>query len=183
MSNPKFVIAAVAGVTLLVLSMLVIPVAADAGGSAGIQFQIFPGAGNDSNIFVFDLTPGERIVNSVNISNSGEEEVAIRLFAASAATASAGGVVVPEATTRDSGLASWITIKEERVIIGPGDAVEVEFSVAVPANASAGKHAAALVAELPCQDVADVNQDGTVNAVDATLILQFAAGLLDNLSL
>ena len=42
--------------------------------------------------------------------------------------------------------------------------------------------AAALVGELPCQDVADVSQDGSVNAVDATLILQFAAGLLDTLT-
>ena len=41
--------------------------------------------------------------------------------------------------------------------------------------------AAALVGELPCQDVADVNDDGSVDALDATLILQFAAGLLDSL--
>ncbi len=42
---------------------------------------------------------------------------------------------------------------------------------------------AALLAELPCEDVADVSQDGSVNALDATLILQYAAGLLDSLSL
>ncbi len=42
---------------------------------------------------------------------------------------------------------------------------------------------AALLAELPCEDVGDVNQDGSVNALDATLILQYAAGLLDSLSL
>ncbi len=41
----------------------------------------------------------------------------------------------------------------------------------------------ALLAELPCEDVADVNRDGSVNALDATLILQYAAGLLDSLSL
>ncbi|MCH7580895.1 MAG: hypothetical protein IIB22_11680 [Chloroflexi bacterium] len=41
---------------------------------------------------------------------------------------------------------------------------------------------ASLVGELLCQDVADVNQDGSVDALDATLILQFAAGLLESLS-
>ena len=41
---------------------------------------------------------------------------------------------------------------------------------------------AALLAELSCEDVADVNEDGSVNALDATMILQYAAGLLDSLS-
>ena len=40
-----------------------------------------------------------------------------------------------------------------------------------------------LVGELPCQDVADVNDDGSVDALDATLILQFAAGLLNSLAI
>lgn len=43
--------------------------------------------------------------------------------------------------------------------------------------------AADLLAELPCEDVADVSQDGSVNALDATLILQYAARLLGSLSL
>ena len=41
---------------------------------------------------------------------------------------------------------------------------------------------ASFVGELLCQDVADVNQDGSVDALDATLILQFTAGLLESLS-
>ncbi|MCH8912378.1 MAG: hypothetical protein IIA33_02300 [Planctomycetes bacterium] len=41
---------------------------------------------------------------------------------------------------------------------------------------------ASIIGELPCQDVADVNQDGSVDALDATLLLQFIAGLLPDLS-
>ena len=41
---------------------------------------------------------------------------------------------------------------------------------------------ASIIDDLRCQDTADVNQDGSVDALDATLILQFTAGLLESLS-
>lgn len=37
---------------------------------------------------------------------------------------------------------------------------------------------AALLDSLPCQDVADPNEDGIINSVDAALILQFDARLI-----
>jgi len=40
---------------------------------------------------------------------------------------------------------------------------------------------AELTGSLPCQANADVNGSGGVNSVDATLILQFVAGLIDSL--
>ena len=43
--------------------------------------------------------------------------------------------------------------------------------------------AAAMLGELPCDDVADVNLDGSADALDAALILQYGAGLLDSLVL
>lgn len=38
-----------------------------------------------------------------------------------------------------------------------------------------------LVQSLPCHTLGDANADGAINAVDAALILQYAAGLIDNL--
>ena len=40
---------------------------------------------------------------------------------------------------------------------------------------------AGLLDSLPCEENADVNTDGSSNAIDALLILQFVAGLLDSL--
>jgi hypothetical protein len=34
---------------------------------------------------------------------------------------------------------------------------------------------------LPCASAADVNHDGSKNAIDAALILQYSAGLLNHL--
>jgi len=40
---------------------------------------------------------------------------------------------------------------------------------------------AGLVTSLACLELADVNGDGRVDAIDAALILQFVAGLIDSL--
>jgi len=40
---------------------------------------------------------------------------------------------------------------------------------------------AGLISGLPCQSVADAKGDGNVDALDAELVLQFAAGLLSHL--
>jgi hypothetical protein len=40
---------------------------------------------------------------------------------------------------------------------------------------------AGLFLPLPCAGAADVDENGTVNAIDAALILQLVAGLIDHL--
>ena len=44
------------------------------------------------------------------------------------------------------------------------------------------EQSAGVGASLPGQNAADGNGDGSINAIDAALILQFTAGLLDSLS-
>lgn len=41
------------------------------------------------------------------------------------------------------------------------------------------QYSAEMIDEVPCPDLADVNQDGHVDAVDATIVLQTVAGLIE----
>jgi len=41
--------------------------------------------------------------------------------------------------------------------------------------------AAALLTSLPCPDAGDVDQDGAATVIDATLILQYTAGIIASL--
>jgi hypothetical protein len=43
------------------------------------------------------------------------------------------------------------------------------------------QHAAGLLAQLECEDLADADADGEITSIDAALVLQFVAGLLPGL--
>lgn len=90
------------------------------------------------------LKPGATISRKVEVTNNTDGPTKVRLYGGGATIV--GGAFTPD---DDGPAASWITTAPGEVDLKPGEAVTVEATVAVPANASSGERYGVIWAELP----------------------------------
>jgi hypothetical protein len=96
--------------------------------------------------FAFDIEPGTTVRDSVKVQNLTEETMRFRVYPADAFNPSTGGISVesPDKPVEDA--ASWITLATNEVEIPKGHEATIEFTLAVPADATPGDHAAGIAA-------------------------------------
>jgi hypothetical protein len=133
-------------IAAVVITTSIMASLASAQSGSGIAFELSPSDGKNAN-FVFDLEPGSSIEDTLTISNHGEQSVTVNLYPADASTGAAGGVVVSNESEMPELLGSWIRLEREQVEVPAHSAINVDFSIVVPASPPAGKLAAGIVAQ------------------------------------
>lgn len=111
--------------------------------------------------FQLKLRPGQARRLQVEAANFGHEETLARTYASDVYSIVNGGFGAGLFGERPSGTTLWITYPTQEIMLGPRDAVAIDFKVEVPANTPPGQYVTALVIE----NAEPVRGSGTI-AVD-----------------
>lgn len=102
-----------------------------------------------SSYFTYTLAPGAGVEDMLTISNSGAEQVILKLYAADGITSINGSTAFAGAEDIRSNTRSWLNATVSDILVPPGEDVTVAFQVTVPPDAGAGDHVAGWVVEAP----------------------------------
>jgi hypothetical protein len=141
-----------------VLAALAAPTAASAATTDGGVAWTVQTADNTQGTgranFTYDVAPGAVITDAMIVVNTGTEPLPLSVYAADAFTASTGEIDVLVGGQPSQGAGTWVSVIPTPLTLDPGDSAEVPFTIAVPADARPGDHAAGIVTSLTSQDAA-----------------------------
>jgi hypothetical protein len=106
-----------------------------------------PGNPATQGYFVLDAAPGRTVRSAVLVRNGGTIAGTANLYAVDATTGATSGTVFRDNKTPAQAVGAWIHLDERRLTLAPGEQRTVGFTVAIPADATAGQHVGGLVAE------------------------------------
>lgn len=122
---------------------------ARSGRASTIALQPSAGEGERTR-FEMTADPGDRIEDGVEVVNLGTQPVEIRLEAVDARTSADGAYALAAVGEPVTDAASWVTFAEgdpgQPLRLAAGEGRSVDFAIEVPANATPGDHAGAIVA-------------------------------------
>ena len=110
-------------------------------------FGIKP-AQSHSGYFNYSLQPGETVGDAVHVSNTSREPVGVKLYVLDARTARNGGSTFPGAEgSQNTGAGKWVAFPSGQLVLDPGIAGTIPFTVTVPPATPPGEYLAGIVAE------------------------------------
>ena len=116
------------------------------GGGFGIRpAQASEGDATSFSYFTHRLEPGDTLVDTALVINEGESQVRLRVFVANAITAVNGGTSFGTPDGSTGGVADWVTLDVDEVLLEPGATQIVRFTIAVPQDARSGDHVAGIL--------------------------------------
>lgn len=114
-----------------------------AGGSWAVQ----PAGGSGRPAFVMDSTPGSVVKDAVRVSNLSDAPLSFQVYGADAYnTPRDGALAYRQAGEAQTGIGGWITLGTNALVIPPGRAADIPFTVNVPADVTPGSHVGGIVA-------------------------------------
>jgi hypothetical protein len=124
------------------------------GADPSLSFSLEPASSSSqpSGYFIVSGTPGQQVKESAVLRNLAQQTITVSLAAVDGSTGLYGGVTyrLPQDPVKNVG--AWITLDQTQVVLKPGDAVEVPFTVSVPADAPSGVNVGAITAWVPAAD-------------------------------
>ena len=151
-------------IALAGLAGLAVPTGA-AAADPPVTWQVQPVAVDGAPRSAVDvaLDPGGTVSDAVAVTNLGGGPLTLRVLAVDAMTTASGGLTtVPDGAPSYAG--SWVTPATEAVTVGPGERVEVPFTVAPPDDAEPGDYAVAVVAALTRPATVEGGQEVVLDA-------------------
>lgn len=97
--------------------------------------------------FVLSIKPGQKYKDQALVVNEGLTPVDLDLYVANAHTAVNGSASFRHRGSAVEGIASWIRLDQNGVVLEPGETSLVTFTIEVPPNAPPGEHVAGLVVQ------------------------------------
>ncbi|MFI0368957.1 WxL protein peptidoglycan domain-containing protein [Actinomadura sp. 1N219] len=99
------------------------------------------------DFFVYTLSPGRRVRDSVVITNLSDRPLAFRVYATDAFNTSDGSFALLTADRQATGVGTWISIAGAPArTVQPGGSARVPFTLTVPPGATPGDHSGGVIA-------------------------------------
>ncbi|MGW1771433.1 WxL protein peptidoglycan domain-containing protein [Streptomyces sp. NPDC002104] len=94
-----------------------------------------------------DSTPGSVVKDAVRVSNLSDAPLSFQVYGADAYnTPRDGALAYRQAGEAQTGIGDWITLGTNALVIPPGRAADIPFTVNVPADVTPGSHVGGIVA-------------------------------------
>ncbi|KAA9108239.1 DUF916 domain-containing protein [Microbacterium rhizomatis] len=110
--------------------------------------------GADRTNYAYSINPGSSVDDAIVIANHGGIAVDLSVYAADGYTTDSGEFDVLVGGATSASIGAWVHPKIDRLTVGPGESVEVPFTVQVPDNATPGDYAGAILTSLVAPDQA-----------------------------
>jgi len=115
--------------------------------------------GSERPNFAYSLPPGGTLKDALVLTNKGDAPLTLDVYAADGFLTPDGTLDVLEAGEQSTALGAWVRVATPEVVVQPDAAVEVPFTVTVPADAQPGDYAAGVVSSLLVENAAGVSVD------------------------
>ena len=112
------------------------------------------GAGRPN--FSYALEPGARVEDGFVVLNHGEKPLTLAVYVADAVISQGGPLNLANRDVPATDVGSWVDVGSDEVTIGPGEAVEIPFTITIPADATPGDHTGGIVSSLTGADAAAI---------------------------
>jgi hypothetical protein len=138
-----------------------------------------PDASNDRSTFTYELAKGGTLTDKVAVYNYSNSELPLSLFATDGLDTAEGqfGIIPPN--QQPVGVGTWVKPVEGSIIVKPHTVQLVPITVHVPATATPGDHAGAVVASLKTPTTNSKGQLVLVQQQDAVAMFVRVAGPLE----
>lgn len=128
-------IVSVLGVALSTTAVL----AVENAGIGGKPANPRPDNPRSQSIFVYELKPGERMEDAVEVVNNTDKEKTLLIYAVDSQVASDGAFACAQKADESVGVGTWIKLSKGTVTLAPQATEDVQFSISVPKTASSGE--------------------------------------------
>lgn len=116
-----------------------------------LRWAVQPSAASgptDRSQFGYDLAPGQHIDDRVAITNLSRRTLTFTVYATDAATTADGSFTLLPGSRPAADLGTWIGLPRKQHTLRAGQRVVLPFRLTVPENATAGDHAAGILASV-----------------------------------
>jgi hypothetical protein len=146
----------------LALAATLAPVAAHADGADDVTWAVRTASnqyGQDRTGFEYALDPGATVDDGLVVLNRGTEPLTLSVYAADGFTTDTGQLDVLAGGEESRAVGAWVTASGDTVTVAPGETATVPFSLTVPANATPGDYAGAVVTSLKGENDTGISVD------------------------
>jgi len=105
--------------------------------------------GSARDNFTYTLKPGETLTDAFVVTNHDSSPITLAVSAADGFTTSSGQLDLVTADSESVAIGAWSTFDDSELQLPPGAAVEVPFTVSIPAAATPGDYAGGILTALP----------------------------------
>jgi hypothetical protein len=109
--------------------------------------------------FAYSLPPGGTLADALVVTNKGDAPLALDVYAADGFLTADGTLDVLGAGEESTALGAWVQVETPEIVLEPGAAAEVPFTLTVPEDAQPGDYAAGIVSSLLVENAAGVSVD------------------------
>lgn len=102
--------------------------------------------------FTYSMSPGGRLSDLLGVSNLGQKQVTVAVYATDAYTTVDGSFTLLTAAEKPRDVGTWVTLPASQFTIPPGKRMDIPFTVNVPANAEPGDHSGGILASVLVQE-------------------------------
>ncbi|MDJ0382171.1 DUF916 domain-containing protein [Streptomyces sp. G-G2] len=111
------------------------------------SWSVQPAGTTGRPAFVMDSAPGSVVKDAVRVSNLSGAPLSFQVYGSDAYnTPRDGALAYRQAGEAQTGLGSWLTLGTNALVIPPGRAADIPFTLHVPADATPGSHVGGIVA-------------------------------------
>jgi len=130
-----------------ILSLLLVAVGLPAHADVSWSVAVSDDGSGRAN-YAYEEQPGSSVEDTWVLTNSGSEQITLRVFGTDAVTTSSGQLDLIPSDQEPTGLGSWVTTSADEVTLEPGEKQEIDVTISVPDDATPGDYAGGLVSVL-----------------------------------
>jgi len=104
--------------------------------------------GAERSSFNYTVNPGGKVEDALVVTNHGAAALDLGVYAADGFTTDSGQFDLVVAGAESAAVGAWTELDADKIVVNPGQSVEVPFTLTIPKNATPGDYAGGVVTSL-----------------------------------
>ena len=104
--------------------------------------------GAERSSFNYTVNPGGKVEDALVVTNHGDAALDLGVYAADGFTTDSGQFDLVVAGAESAAVGAWTELDADKIVVNPGQSVEVPFTLTIPKNATPGDYAGGVVTSL-----------------------------------